>query len=147
MAIDPRDTRSADDVLVRPGITTRASRAVADQQAVAILRLEGLVPDAVSDTEMTAWREGLSNPMSQAVASVRAEGLEPNADEMELIRLIDAGEITSEEAIRLYRGHLEQHDFVALDIPIKKHYEPHHLPGAAKNSPTPAIHRTTGLLG
>jgi hypothetical protein len=44
----------------------------------------------------------LSNPMRQALASVRAEGLEPDAVGMDFIRRVDAGELSTEEAIEAY---------------------------------------------
>ena len=40
--------------------------------------------------------------MDQALASVRAEGLEPDAEGMDLIRRVDCGEITTEQAIETY---------------------------------------------
>ena len=44
----------------------------------------------------------VSAPMRQALASVRAEGLEPDAEGMDLIRRVDCGEITTEQAIETY---------------------------------------------
>jgi hypothetical protein len=58
MASHPRDTRSTAAVLARPVVTTRASRAEADKQAVASLWLEGLTPDAQSDADTALWVEG-----------------------------------------------------------------------------------------
>jgi hypothetical protein len=40
--------------------------------------------------------------MRQALASVRAEGLEPDEVGMDLIRRVDRGELTSEQAIEAY---------------------------------------------
>ena len=44
----------------------------------------------------------LANPMRQALASVRAEGIEPDAVGMDFIRRVDAGELSTEEAIEAY---------------------------------------------
>jgi hypothetical protein len=44
----------------------------------------------------------LGNPMRQALASVRAEGLEPDAAGMDFIRRVDAGELSTEGAIKAY---------------------------------------------
>ena len=44
----------------------------------------------------------VSAPMRQALASVRVEGLEPDAEGMDLIRRVDCGEITTEQAIETY---------------------------------------------
>jgi hypothetical protein len=58
--------------------------------------------------------------MRQALASVRAEGLEPDAVGMDLMRRVDCGEITTEQAIETYASQFDISSFLKIGASMER---------------------------